>query len=453
MKTLFALAATALALGLAAQASSAPAAASLKVRGGFGNLVVPGDRLVARYTVYSGSKAVRGTLYVRNDLQKRFSRLPLTRAAGYSVRVPARFIHGRLLTYYASFRDPKSGRKIVLAKHTAWVLAHPVVVRLGTHQFGQTQSSADVVARASADEVGWDISDEFHLGPQTFLTAADGSTWLEDSFNDRLLVWSPGAPGAFARSIPIPYGAGLSDVAFGPNGEVYVTRKLVDPTRLVLDRLDPATGQIVWESQVGLEYGGGPTGDSYPVVGSSSPLRLGPDGTLYDLVWMGRSADEWGWMPVATPAGTPLLPAAQVKGIHWPYQPLQSGLRLVGFEVYMAHDDGAPHEIRYALVNRAGRVVRSWRILSTTDLNFHQTVPDLAGGDPVVVVDFQAPGQWEYEVLRLGPHGVAAKLSLGRSVFGDSILPDLRVGADGKLYQLSTSPTNGVTISRYSLTP
>src|SRR5205823_2847319 len=123
MKTLFALATTAIALGLAAGASSAPTSASLKVRGGFGNLVAPGDRLVARYTVYSGSKAVRGTLYVRNDLQKRFSGLPLPRAAGYSVRVPARFIHGRLLTYYASFHDPKSGKTVKLAKRSAWVLS------------------------------------------------------------------------------------------------------------------------------------------------------------------------------------------------------------------------------------------------------------------------------------------------------------------------------------------
>lgn len=30
---------------------------------------------------------------------------------------------------------------------------------------------------------------------------------------------------------------------------------------------------------------------------------------------------------------------------------------------------------------------------------------------------------------------------------------DLRIGPDGKLYGLSTSPTNGVTISRYSLQP
>ena len=451
MKTLLALATTALALGLAASASSAPTTAKLKVRGGFGTLVAPGDRLVARYSVYSGSKAVRGTLYVRNDLQKRFSRLPLTRAAGYSVTVPTRLIRGRLLTYYASFRDPKSGRRVVFAKRTAWVLSKPVVVKLGAHKFGQTQASTDVVASASANQVGWDISDQFHLGPQTFQTAADGSVWLEDSFNNRLLIWNPGSPGGFARSVPIPWGAGLSDVAFGPAGELYVTRKAFDPTRLVLDRLDPATGEIVWENQVGQQYGGGPSGDSYPIIGSSSPLRLGPDGTLYYLVWMGRSSEEPGWMPVATPAGTPLSPGAQLAGIHWPFQPLHGGLRLVGGEIYMAHDDGAPHEIRYALVNRAGRVVRSWRIQSTTDMNFHQIAPDLAGGDPVVVVDFRDGGQWEYEVLRLGPHGAVAKLSLRHGLFGESVLPDLRVGADGKLYQLATSPDTGITITRFPL--
>src|SRR5205823_5777784 len=154
-------------------------------------------------------------------------------------------------------------------------------------------------------------------------------------------------------------------IAFGPAGEVYVTRQLTDPARLVLDRLDPATGGIVWESKVGREYGGGSTGDSPPVIASGSPLRLGPDGTLYYLVQMGRPGDEWGWMPVATPAGTPLSPGAQIAGIHWPYQPLHGGLR--------------------------------------------------------------------------------------RGVFCDTLLPDLRVGADGKLYQLSTSPDTGITVTRFPL--
>jgi hypothetical protein len=37
-------------------------------------------------------------------------------------------------------------------------------------------------------------------------------------------------------------------------------------------------------------------------------------------------------------------------------------------------------------------------------------------------------------------------------VYGDNILADVRVGPDGKLYQLGSSPTTGVVISRYSLT-
>jgi len=447
MKILIALATAAVALGLAAGASSAPAAAKLKVRGGFGVLVAPGDRLVARYTVYSGSKAVRGTLFVRNDLQKRFTRLPLTHANGYVVTVPTRLIRGRRLAYYASFTDPRSGRTAKLAKRSAWVLSKPVMVRLGRHHFGQTQSSTDVVARARADQVGWDINEEYHSGPQTFLTAADGSTWLEDSINNRLLVWSPGSPGDFARSIPIPYGRG--DVAFGPAGTLYVTRILGSgtETHIVLDRLSGA-GKVLWESGLGGVYS--PFAETF-VLGANSPLRVGPDGTLYCLLQMGLPGDEWGWMPVATPAGKPLSPSVQRRSVHWPFQPVAGGLRLVGGEVYMAHEDGAPHEIRYALVNQAGRVVRSWRVQSTTDMNFHQTVPDLAGGDPVVVVDFQQPGQTEYEVLRLGPHGAAAKLSLKRGVFGDSLLPDLRVGADGRLYQLSTSPDTGVTVTRFPL--
>jgi len=48
---------------------------------------------------------------------------------------------------------------------------------------------------------------------------------------------------------------------------------------------------------------------------------------------------------------------------------------------------------------------------------------------------------------------VIAVLSVPRTIFGDGLYPDLRIGPDGKLYGLATSPTNGVTISRYSLQP
>jgi len=452
MKKLVALAIPLAALALAAGASPASKAKPLKVRGGLEHLFVHGDRVMARYTVYEGSKAVRGTLYVRNDLAHRFTPLALTAKNGYTVRVPNRLIRGHKLIYKAVIRDPKSGRKATLSG-SGWILAKPVVVSLGAHQFGQTQAPEAVVARAQADEVGWDINDAegFHLGPLTFQLGADGTAWLLDSFNNRLLVWNPGAPDHFVRSVPVPHGAGVNDVAFGPAGTLYVTRKLTDPTRLVLDRIDGVSGAILWESQVGKEYGGGQTGDDYPLIGSDEPLRPGPDGTLYYLVQMGQQSEEWGWMPVATPDGKPLSIAAQVKGIHWPYQPLAGGLRLVGPEVYTPRDNMAPHEVRYALVNASGKVVRSWRIVSKTEMNFHQTDPQLAGGDPVVFVDFIDAPKTEYVALRLGPHGAKTQLSLPRAVWGDTYLPDLRVGPDGKLYQLGTSPETGVTISRYAL--
>src|SRR5207247_9628919 len=139
------------------------------------------------------------------------------------------------------------------------------------------------------------------------------SVWLEDSITNRLLVWKPSQPDSFARAVPVPYGAGISDVAFGPGGTLYVTRKLIDPTRLVLDKLDAATGRLLWENRVGLEYAGGPTGNSYPLIGSYSSLRTGSDGTLYYFV--GLPGGVSGWLPVATAAGKPLAPRVQLRGV------------------------------------------------------------------------------------------------------------------------------------------
>ena len=85
-------------------------------------------------------------------------------------------------------------------------------------------------------------------------------------------------------------------------------------------------------------------------------------------------------------------------------------------------------------------------------MNFRRPVPELAGGDPVVVIGFMEDTKLEYEVLRLGPQGAVARFSLPSAVFGDASLTDVRVGPDGKLYQLATSPETGIAISRYSLT-
>jgi hypothetical protein len=445
-----------------AAAPAVSATARLEVRGGIVHLLAPGDRVAAEYSVHSGSQRVLGTLYVRSDRQKAFQHIPLTRPRNYRSSVPARLLRGRQLLYYAVFHDPKSGRSLTLPKGgarapaTAWILSKAILIRLGSHRFGQTRPAEAIVARARADEVGWDINEAegFHLGPQTLQVGFDRSIWLEDSFNGRLLVWRPGVPDHFARSVPVPYGAGISDVAFGPSGTLYVTRKLVDPARLVLDKLDATNGRLLWEHRIGREYAGGPTGDSYPVIGSDSPLRVDPDGTLRYAVMTGLG-DERGWLPVATPAGKPLPAAAQLGGIN-SYQSVAGGLRLLGPEFYVPHQDTAPHEARYALLDRRGRLVRAWRVVSRTEFNFiHPIVPSLVGGQPVIVLDFLksegARQTWEYEILRLGRQGASVQFSLPRAVWGDGSLDDLRIGPDGKLYQLATSPTAGVLINRYPL--
>jgi hypothetical protein len=467
MKKLLVSATTLVGLLVLSTSAGAPAAGGgkpLKVRGGIVHLVARGDRLYAGYTLYSGSKAVRGTLYARSDRQRAFARLPLTRSNGYRARVATRLLRGKQLFYYAVFRDPKGGRSLTLpaagarAPAIAWILDNAVKIRLGTHRFGQTRTPEAVVARARADEVGWDINEEqgFHLGPQTLQVGADRSVWLEDSFNNRLLVWNAGHPDGIARAVPVPWGAGMSDVAFGRDGGVYVTRKLLDPLRFVLDKLSATTGRLLWERRIGRDYGGGPSGSSYPVIGNGSSLRVGPDGTIYYLVGMGLPGGEWGWMPVATPGGSPLAPWVQLGRIDWPLQPPAGGLRLLGPEFYTPHEDTAPHEVRYALVNRRGRLVRAWRIFSRTEFNFiHRFTPELVGGEPVVALDFlesDGPRQsWEYEVLRLGRRGARAHFSLSREIWGEGAPDDLRLGPDGKLYKLATSPESGIVISRYSL--
>jgi hypothetical protein len=50
-----------------------------------------------------------------------------------------------------------------------------------------------------------------------------------------------------------------------------------------------------------------------------------------------------------------------------------------------------------------------------------------------------------------GLRGRRSSFSLPRLVYGDNLLTDLRVGPDGNLFQLASSPQTGVTIDRYSL--
>jgi hypothetical protein len=428
---------------------------------GIGQLVVPGDRveIVYRFDT-AGVKAPAGSLYVRNDLAHSFERLPLkaNRHSALVAVVPAQLIRGHRLLYYAVLRDARTGRSVTVPARgasqpaSAWILERPLAVKLGVHRFGRTAKPEALVARAGADQVGWRLDGD-SFGPQTFLVGRDGSVWLHDGLKQRLLVWRRGQPDVVDHTVSLPFFAADNDVALGPGGTMYVTGG--EGTGLdfhaLLFKLS-ATGQILWQERLASDVRD--TGAF--LVGTNSLLRFGPDGTLYLTVGMpGRPGGDLGWMPVATPDGRPIGLAAQRNRTSWPGQPVAGRLRLVS-EVYVPPGrDTAPHEARFALLDRRGRVVRAWRVTSRTAVNFTYATPELVGGDPVVLFDVTAGAppnfKWEYLVLRLGPQGLRTSLSLRRSLYGDNLLADLRVGPDGKLYQLSSSPSTGIAITRYSL--
>jgi len=435
-----------LAAALAPSAAPAPTPLSVHQEAAVGALLAPGDRVEISYALDTTSiKSAKGSLYVRNDLLRRFERLPLTRkrySSSLHAVVPARLIRGHQLLYYAVVRDPRSGRSVTvpaagaLAPKSALILERPVVVRLRAHRFGHPRAPDAIVARAAASEVGWQTEGD-PSGPETFLVGRDRSIWLHDEVNHRLLVWRPGRPDAVARSLVLPF-LNAEDVALGPAGTLYFDRDVPELRQFFLYRLSLASGKVLWRRRLA------------GYVGGNTQLRVGPDGTLYAL------AADLGWMPAATPGGGPLSMAEQRRRAG--HEPLAGGLRLLS-EVYTPHGkyDHA-HEVRFALIGPGGGVVRAWRVVSRTAINLSGFyTPALVGGDPVVVLDATAGAdhsfKWEYVVLRLGPGGTRARFSLRHAVYGDNLFADLRVGPDGTLYQLGSSPTTGVVISRYSLGP
>jgi hypothetical protein len=224
-------------------------------------------------------------------------------------------------------------------------------VPLGTHSFGHLRSPDAIVATAGPDQVGfWSPpgGEGESYGPDSFDVARDDSIWLVDrEFNGgRLLVWPPGQPSAPARTVTLPFGIG--DFAVAPDGTIYVTHSDKETPvpgltyHLGLAALSP-TGQLRWK---------GPT----IMDAMNAQLRFGPDGALY---WAQVGAGPW--TQLVTRSGR-LLSIAEQRQRTYRGTLVSGGLQLV-MEV-VSPDGLASHDVRVALVNQAGQVVRAWRITS-----------------------------------------------------------------------------------------
>lgn len=304
-----------------------------------------------------------------------------------------------------------------------------VEVSLSVHEFGKLTAPNAVVARVDADGVGWvepgpgmGFGSGAQAGPSSFEVAADGTIWLLDQENSRLLGWPPGRPDRPTLTVPLPF---VPDAfALGPNGTFYTTEYTTGPNMIL--RSVAANGLVLWQAPL--------------AVMNVSGVRLHrtPDGVLYAI------AGEW--TPVTTAAGT-ALPLDQQRPLPANHQPLPDGRQLVlTFQ--------SARELTVSMVDGTGQPVRTWRVTSGTDIGMQENVrPALVGGDPVVtlyVYDARF-GPSETLALRLTASGARPQLNLKSTIWGDEPTAEFQAGPGQSYYQLQTSRTTGVEIVRYTL--
>jgi hypothetical protein len=430
-------------------------------------LIQPGKPVTLAYALVD--RSVKGTLYVRNSLRGSYTRLSLTRGTycpgdpvdaaamrrdkvcgdALLAHVPGTLTAGSKLFYYAVLRDPVSGRSATVPAGGAerpqrvWIVDRFLATSLGTHRFGHVRGPDAIVARAGPHDVGLMCCADppGGDGPSSFDIAADGSIWVLDRLNHRLLVWRAGHPARPVRSVMLPRNLSVSDFALGRNGTIFLRGgDTADLGKGNKDRLYAltATGRLRWQA---------PTTAGI----ATAQLQLGPDGALYAVQACGLTCAPFGghflWTPLTTRAGRPLSLAERAAGTS-PFEPLAGGLRLVTeFSFSVA---------RFALINQANQIVRAWRVTSSTRLSGMLGAPTLVGGDPVIPLEVSAQQHWEKLIVRLSPTGgTRVRFALAnRPVVGEvNLFAPLRIGADGKLYQLRTNVKTGVSVARYSLGP
>jgi hypothetical protein len=428
-------------------------------------LLSAGRQVTLAYALLPGS--ARGDLFVRNNLQRSYTRLPLSHGtycpgdpadapamrrdkvcgAGLLAHVPSALVKGSKLFYYAVLRDRASGRSVTVpaggARHPqrVWIVGRFFAVRLGAHSFGHVSAPNAIVARIGPGGVGLSCCADppGGDGPSSFDVARNGSIWVLDRLNHRLLVWRSGSSAGPERSVTLPPALSVSDFALGRDGTIYArAADTADQGHGDKDHLYAlsSSGTVRWKA---------PT----PLGIATSQLQLGPDGSLYAAQACGLACAPFGghvsWVQLTTPAGRPLS-VAQRSRRATPFEPLPGGLRLVTQVSYT--------RARFALIDATDRVVRAWSVTSNTRMSGLATAPALVGGDLVLPLEVSARQHWEKLVVRLAPTGaIRARVALAdRPLLGEvNLFAPLRVAADGTLYQLRTSLAAGASVARYAL--
>jgi hypothetical protein len=250
------------------------------------------------------------------------------------------------------------------------------------------------------------------LGPASFDVDARGRVWLLDGLHHRLLVDEGSGP---LTAVPIPRTSPDADVAVAPDGGSYV-----------LSSEGGSAGRAITVQHV-------PAGARRPTValdaGRGLPVRLAlARGVPYVHL---LPTDEWSRVGGLDGAMTPGLP-------------LGGGDQLLSVV--------RPGTVRLGIAR--GRTVRDALELAfganVGDLQL--AAPDGAGGYVVVVhVWRDAPAADRYQVVRVAGDRVVQTFAVARRDFArTAALSSFRLGPDGSLFQLTSSP-DGVRVLRYRI--
>jgi len=296
-------------------------------------------------------------------------------------------------------------------------------IALGPHEFGRFRVPDAIVVRAAAGDgpgqVGFEQPGEGPaVGPWSFDVGADGTVWVADNVHQRLLGWpAGGGPRTVALSfVPL-------DIALAGDGTVYVAGGSTG---------NPANPRTV--------YAYSPEGNlrwSSPLTGSvfNTRLRVDGDGILHVF----DPGPAMAWSAVTDSGGRPLGLDEQ-RHRTTAAQPLGRGRSVTA--------GGGPDA-------RIRTGTQDWRFTAGDTFDLDLLRPAAAIG-PDLLVYFEishGPHTLESLIVRLSPGGaVLDKFALDpHATFGTERFTDLRVGRDGRLYQLQTSPGWGLRVARFGL--
>jgi hypothetical protein len=407
-------------------------------------LTAPGERVELRYDAYCATAEeatsdapcnATGSVFVRPGQVGRFSEIALredTEAAEGRLwaAVPTSVARSSTgFTYYAVIRSVANGRTVTLpaagegAPQRSLPLMSPIEVTLpAANTLGRAEKADSRVAEASwgsgTGEVGLEDTgtDVTPIGGTSFDVGQDGTVYVLDEANRRMLRWKNGVAAA-AEKVALDINGTMADLSVGDDGAIHVLEGAhADERRTLLTTFTP----------------NGKANATTEVADRASQVRIGPAGPIV----LQSTSGEWSSV---TNGGNALTPEAQsLSG--------RSGRPFGGDREVVVLRTG--NEIRVALIGPGSRR-RSWRVTSPTPLAEVQLAEPIA--DRVVVVARTYTDQASaFLVLVLGSKGIERQFSLDPADWAETA-PLSRFRLRGSsLYRLG-STADGLFVDRFDL--